>query len=163
MRRPHHLSPHPPRYLPHPFAVHIFAKKQHHVHSGRPGVGANATGMHSQRGRVVLLDVVKKSLQPISTRRPIPAAYFCRRRVPSPQRSAHRCILPSGNRGLQATEEVLGDFLGSDRAVAQGFPPRLDGVVAADPADADRHRIRTHRHRILLRGCPLPFCRCKVG
>jgi hypothetical protein len=79
------LAPHPPRYLPHPFAVHIFAKKQHHVHSGRPGVGANATGMHSQRGRVVLLDVVKKTLQPISTRRPIPAAYV-----------AAGCLLPSG-------------------------------------------------------------------
>ena len=127
------LAPHPPRYLPHPSAIHIFAQATPPPQRTTCRVGANATGMDTRRGRAVMLDVVKKSLQPISTRRPIPAAYFCRRRVPSPQRSAHRCILPSGNRGLQATEEVLGDFLGSDRAVAYGLPPRLDGVVAADP------------------------------
>ena len=30
------LAPHPPRYLPNPFAIHIFAKKHHHVYNARP-------------------------------------------------------------------------------------------------------------------------------
>jgi hypothetical protein len=40
---------------------------------------------------------------------------------------------PKREQGSPSHQEVQGDLLGSDRAAAYGLPPRLDGVVAADP------------------------------
>ena len=66
------LAPPPPALLAAPFRCPYFCKKATpRLQRTTCRVGANANGMHSQRGRAVLLDVVKKYLQPISTRRPI--------------------------------------------------------------------------------------------